>query len=47
MAELPKIKTGGKVIYGKLEGVRGGDRNNLKDTNWRLKAMKNKGPAPA
>ena len=35
MAELPKIKTGGKVIKGKIDGVRSGGRNDLSNPNWR------------
>ena len=35
MAELPKIKTGGKVIKGKIDGVRSGGRNDLSNPDWR------------
>ena len=39
MVELPRIKKDLKgEIKGKLEGIRGGSRNDLKDPNWRLKA---------
>ena len=35
MAELQKFKKGGKVIKGKIEGVRSGGRNDLSNPNWR------------
>ena len=48
MAELPKINKNLKgEIKGKIEGVRGGSRNDLSNPNWRLKAIKKKGPRPA
>ena len=35
MAELPKIKKGGKYTKGKIEGVRSGGRNDLSNPDWR------------